>query len=65
MQLEAVVLQGEVLRHGAQVCDGDCVLLPLNVGGLLAFWGGIHVLIRLLHHMQEGRSVHEGTSYTS
>ena len=62
MQLEAVVFQGEVLRHAAQVCDGDCVLLPLDVGGRLAFWGGIYVLIRWLHHVQEAMSVHEGTS---
>ena len=53
MQLKAVILQCEVLRHAVYVCDGDCVLRPLKVGGLLPFRNAVNVLIRLLQVARE------------
>ena len=48
MQLEAIVFQCEVLRHAAQVRDGDCLLDPLKVGGLGPLRNRIDVHKRLL-----------------
>ena len=53
VQLKAVALQGEVLRHAVYVCDGDCVLRSLKVGGLFPLRNPVNILIRLLQDTRD------------